>query len=258
MDVYDTCNNQGHFQQDESLCGTSSVDACSGTIGQLKPEVFTPANTLCEYNLECDTKFSMDLELNLSSVEHVSMRQMSNGVVTELFGNETTSRRMLSNGRQLSSTMMFNVTNADSLLIVYRNSEDYNSTNMIVTEEDEDSGDGSSFPLMMILLIILSFIALVATVVLLCWWRKKCKSIQNRRQQITDGQTSSKNSNQDEKRVSPALPDVYEPKDFHFHPEAPADENKPNHKNSDDKTDGLNNSGTQVLNEDLNCRKEIV
>ena len=54
------------------------------------------------------------------------MRETSNGVVTELSGSNTTNRRSLFAGRQLSTTVEFNVYNADSVEIVYRNRADVN------------------------------------------------------------------------------------------------------------------------------------
>ena len=99
------------------------------------------------------------------------MRQTSDGVVTELQGNATTTRRMLNLGRQLSTTVVYNVTNADSVQIIYRNSEDHTSTNMVVTEEEQSSGNGSSSssPIVFIVLIILVIFAFVATIISFCW-----------------------------------------------------------------------------------------
>ena len=54
------------------------------------------------------------------------MRETSNGVVTELSGSNTTNRRSLFAGRQLSTTVEYNVYNADSVEIVYRNRADVN------------------------------------------------------------------------------------------------------------------------------------
>ena len=98
------------------------------------------------------------------------MRQTSDGVVTELQGNATTTGRMLNFGRQLSTTVVYNVTNADSVQIIYRNSEDHTSTNMVVTEEEQSSGNGSSSStIILIVLIILVIFGLIATIILFCW-----------------------------------------------------------------------------------------
>ena len=113
---------------------------CLSNIGQLKPAVFTPANTLCQWNLECDAKFSMNIRVSLSSVEQVSIRQTSDGVVTEL-SNSTANRRNLITWRQLSTTVVYSVTNADSVEIAYRNSQDHNSTDIFVIEFEQASGD---------------------------------------------------------------------------------------------------------------------
>ena len=54
------------------------------------------------------------------------MRETSNGAVTELSGSNTTNRRSLFAGRQLSTTVEYNVYDADSVEIVYRNRADVN------------------------------------------------------------------------------------------------------------------------------------
>ena len=194
----------------------------------------------------------MNVELNLSSVEQVSMRQISDGVVTELQGNATTTRRMLNIGRQLSTTVVFNVTNADSVQIIYRNSEDYNSTNMISVEvqDSDDNGSSSSFPIMMILMIALPVLGLVAIIILLCWWRKKCKSAKNRNQQQSNRESAWERLNQIEIHINQKVPEAHGPQDFHFHPEAPVDLDNEKGKNSDENDkDDLNRSGAQALNE---------
>ena len=75
----------------------------------------------------------MNIRVSLSSVEQVSIRQTSDGVVTEL-SNSTANRRNLITWRQLSTTVVYSVTNADSVEIAYRNSQDHNSTDIFVIE----------------------------------------------------------------------------------------------------------------------------
>ena len=151
---------------------------CSGSIGQLKPAVFTPVNTLCHWNLECDTKFSMNIELNLSNVEQVSIRQTSDGFVTELQRSAAT-RRSLNTGNLLSTNFVYSVTNADSVEIVYRNNEDHYSTGWIVIADRHSSGKDSSSIILIVTLTILLPVLLVATIILLYWWYKKSRRSHN-------------------------------------------------------------------------------
>ena len=124
--VFDTWNNQGFYNQDESIWGASSVNACSGSIESLKPVVYTPINTLCYWKLECSTRISINIEWDLSNMEQISVRKTLNGVVTELSGSSIIYRRSLFAGRQLSTTVEYNVYDADSVEIVYRNRADVN------------------------------------------------------------------------------------------------------------------------------------
>ena len=59
-------------------------------------------------------------------MEQISVRKTLNGVVTELSGSSIIYRRSLFAGRQLSTTVEYNVLNADSVEIVYRNRADVN------------------------------------------------------------------------------------------------------------------------------------
>ena len=59
-------------------------------------------------------------------MERIYVREQPSGVVTELSGSNTTNRRSLFAGRKLSTTDGYNVYNADSVEIVYRNRADVN------------------------------------------------------------------------------------------------------------------------------------
>ena len=159
--------------------------------------MFTPVKTLCQWNLECDTKFSMNIVLILSNVEQVSIRQTIDGVVTEV-SSSTTYTRDLNTSEQFPTVYVYSVTDVDSVKIVYSSSGDHNSTNLIAIDNhkisngeeiysDEEipdnetfddeitSNDSSSSTVMIILivLIILLTIALVLTIVLCYFWKKK-------------------------------------------------------------------------------------
>ena len=158
--------------------------------------MFTPVKTLCQWNLECDTKFSMNIVLILSNVEQVSIRQTIDGVVTEL-SSSTTYTRDLNTSEQLPTVYVYSVTDVDSVKIVYSSSGDHNSTNLIAidnykissddeiyseeeipddeTPDEHTSNDSSSSTVIIILivLIILLTIALVLTIVLCYFWKKK-------------------------------------------------------------------------------------
>ena len=109
------------------MCGSSSIDICSGNTFNLGLEGFVPANTICQYDLVCSTTFSIDLRLERNDAVQLVVRASINGTSVVI---TPTSRRSLDSRRALTTTETYSIQGADSAEIISINSEAYNSTVM--------------------------------------------------------------------------------------------------------------------------------
>ena len=180
------------------------------------------------------------------------MRQTSDGVVTELQGNATTTRRNLNIGRQLSTTVLYSVTNADSVEVVYRNSEDLSSTSMVITEDDQSSSNSSS-TILIVILIISFIIGLVAIIILFCLYKNKCKRPQNRIRQVN---VEPNPTEIEIRQGSQLFPNIYRSPNIRFSPEDPDGLNSENNMSSNRNfLDSSQNTKSRILNKynDTSC-----
>ena len=117
--------NETIFDHNETLCGSSTIDICSSNTFSMGSDGLIPSNTTCQWSLQCNDTFSIDLRLEINDAAEIVVRAMINGTMELISGN---SGRNLDSRRALTTTEVFSIEGANSAEILFRNLEDFNNT----------------------------------------------------------------------------------------------------------------------------------
>lgn len=141
-DIHDLCESYGVVEHDITICGESDYELgnIEGFNHSIKPETYTPRNTLCVYKITTGISTTINdyFTISLESDMEIVIEQESNGVVTtvdptqEIFGNR----------RNLVESS-FSINNADAVYLYYMNSDIETEASLTFTTETDYSSQSS-------------------------------------------------------------------------------------------------------------------